>query len=189
MKIPVFNYAARIGDSNRRMVANRLATGDFMGSPSYKAVQNLGDVRGVKGRGTNVRKMFMEVGKIGSYNVEMVIPQAFLMPRTTDPDAQATIITVEGIQRAINRIGGNVDVNGLLTPETVQALRIVSGDTWMSKTWLQIYGDFGEMITRGKKLPAQTGLGNDYVTVGDAFTVVPAVSLGIGAVLLFLALR
>ena len=187
-----FNYIARQRDAIRRSTANRLAMGDFMGSPSYRAIQDLGEVRGVKGRGKNVRKMFMEVGKIGSYNVEMVIAQAFLMPRTTDPDAQATIVTVEGVQRAINRVGGHVDVNGILTPETVQALRTVSGATWMSKTWLQIYGDFGEMIARGKSIASKSGgvaLAGDYVTVGDAFTTVPVATLGVGAVLLFLALR
>ncbi len=183
-----FNYIARQREELKRAVANRLATGDFMGSPSYKAIQAPGPVRGVRGRGHNVRKMFMDVGKIGSYDVEMVIPQAFLMPRTTDPDAQATILTVEGVQRAINRIGGAVDVNGLLTPETVQALRVVSGASWMSKTWLQIYGDFGEMIARGKRLPVAKGLG-EFVTVGDAFTTVPVATLGVGAVLLFLAFR
>jgi hypothetical protein len=190
--VKTFNYVARQREANMRVVANRLATGDFMGSPSYRAVQDKRGPRGVRGRGENVRKMFMEVGGIGSYNVELVIPQAFLMPRTTDPDAQATILTIEGLQRAINRLGGKVDVNGLLTPETIQSLRRVSGASWMSKTWLQIYGDFGEMMSRGMTLTTKHGhapaLG-DYVEVGDVFTTVPMITLGMGALLLLVAFK
>jgi hypothetical protein len=187
-----FNYIARQREENMRAVENRLATGDFMGAPSYAAPKAKRGPRGVRGRGANVRKMFMEVGGIGSYNVEMVIPQAFFMPRTTDPDAQATILTVEGVQRAINKVGGHVEVNGILTPDTVQNLRRVSGASWMSKTWLQIYGDFGEMMSRGMTLKTKHGhapaLG-DYVEVGDIFTTIPMVTLGAGALLLFFAFK
>ncbi len=188
---PLFSYVAKVRAQNRDIVSGKLALGDFMGSPSYRAIVERRGPRGVRGRGENVRKMFMEVGGIGSYNVEMVIPQAFLMPRTTDPDALATILTVEGVQRAINRVGGSVDVNGLLTPETVQALRTVSGDTWMSKTWLQIYGDFGEMIARRMSIAPRGGsaMGSDYVTVGDAFTTVPVATFLGGVALLVLALK
>jgi hypothetical protein len=182
----IFNHIARVREANTSIVNNRLAMGDFMGSPSYRAIQHKGDVRGVKGRGENVRKMVMEIGGIGSFNASLVIPQMFLMARTTDPDAQATILTVEGVQRAINRVGGHVDVNGLLTPETVQALRKVSGASWMSKTWLQIYGDFGDMIARRMSIaPASPG----GMAVGDSFTAVPAAVLAGGVVLLLLVLK
>lgn len=195
-----FNYTAKVRDQNNAIVANRLATGDFMGSPSYRAIKSKRGVRGVKrgvrGRGVDVRKMFMDVGKIGSYNVELAIPQAFLMVRTTDPDAQATIITIEGLQRAINRVGGSVDVNGILTPDTVNAIKRVSGTSWMSKSWLQLYGDFGEMIARGMKLsptgirtPSPTEAVGEFVTVGDAFTTVPAAVLAGGLALLVLAFK
>jgi hypothetical protein len=194
------NYAAVVREKNQAIVANRLAMGDFQGSPSYRAIYAKKGVRGVKrgvrGRGQNVRKMFMDVGKIGSFNVELVIPQAFFMVRTTDPDAQATILTVEGLQRAINKVGGKVEVNGVLTPDTVRAVRTVSGESWMSKSWLQIYGDFGEMIARGMKL-APTGLEaaspfkatGEFVTIGDSFTAVPTAVLAGGLALLYMAFR
>jgi hypothetical protein len=186
-----FNYTARIREQNHAIVANKLATGDFMGAPSYRAIEGKRGVRGVKrgvrGRGANVRKMLMEVGKIGSFNVELSISSAFLMPRTTDPDAQATIMLVEGVQRAINKVGGSVEVNGILTPDTVQAIRRVSGASWMSKTWLQIFGDFGEMIARHMTLaPKATG---GFVAVGDSFTTVPVAVLAGGLALLVLAFK
>lgn len=186
-----FNYAAKVRSQNAAIVENRLATGDFMGGAHYSALYKKrggrGVKRGVRGRGQNVRKMLMEVGGIGSFNVELVISSAFLMARTTDPDAQATILLVEGVQRAINKVGGEVEVNGILTPETVRAIRRVAGASWMSKTWLQIFGDFGEMIARGMSLePKATG---GHVAVGDSFTTVPVVALAGGLALLVLAFK
>lgn len=181
----VFSYAARVRDLTIANVNHRLAVGDFHGSPSYRAVKSKGksNVRGVKGREKNVRTMLMEIGKVGSFNAELAIPQMFLMPRTTDPDAQATIITVEGVQRALG-----LEVSGILAPETVQALRRVSGANWPSKTWLQIYGDIADAQKRGYRPVTETGMG-DYVSMGDAFTTVPLVTLLGGAALLFLALK
>jgi hypothetical protein len=180
----VFNYAANvrkmtIADTNRR-----LAMGDFAGKPSYRAPKSKGPntIRGVRGQSPNVRQLLMSVGGIGAFNVEMAIQNAFFMPRTTDPDSQPTITLIEGLQRALD-----LDVSGTLTPETVRAIRRVSGKNWMSKTWLQIYGDVGTM----KKVSA---LGDEDVLVassglGDAFTTVPLVTLIGGAALLFLALK
>lgn len=138
----------------------------------------------------DVRNLLMAVGGIGSYDAELCIPQMFLMPRTTDPDNASTIMLIEGLQRGVNRVGGQLEINGLLVPQTVQALRVISGDSWMSKTWLQIYGDIAEMMKR--KLTISTVLPKEKSrwtpeATGDVFTAVPLVTFGAGMALLYFA--
>jgi hypothetical protein len=190
---PTFNYIARqreeIARAKENRLAHQMAMGDFMSTPSPRAAMVKRAPRGVLGRGPDVRDMLMKVGGIGSFNAELAIPQMFLMPRTTDPDNASTICIIEGLQRALNKIGAGVEVNGLLTPETVQTLRRASGASWMSKTWVQIYGDVAQMINRRVSLrPSGTALG-ELVAVGDAFTAVPVATLLGGVALLILALK
>jgi len=207
---PQFNYIARQRASAVAGWNNRLAMGDFEGDPqvmqeaTISSLSNLVPLamvparrssKGVKGRGPDVRKMLMSFG-IGSYVAEMAIPQMFLLPQTTDPDAQATLTIIEGLQNGLNKVGANLEVNGLLTPATVQVLRHVAGRSWTGKTWLQIYGDVAEMIDNGMMLkPSPPRVGSsgpamgEYTEIGDVYTAVPLAMLAGGLALLFLSFK
>ncbi len=120
----------------------------------------------VGGHQKNTRDLLMYFG-VGSYNVLMAQQIAFFIPRTTDPDAQATILMVEAVQRGLNMLGAQVEVTGELDVATVRALRIVSGPNWHAKTWVQILGDMTDAIVAGKRIKPKDEVDlSEYVAVG-----------------------
>lgn len=117
----------------------------------------------VGGHESNVREMLLAFG-VGPFNVLMAQQIAFMIPRTTDPDAQGTILMVEAVQRGLSALGARVAVNGSLDEATVRALRQVSGVNWHAKTWVQLLGDISDwMIAKRRIQPAAVG---EYVDVG-----------------------
>lgn len=121
----------------------------------------------VGGHYGNTRDILMTFG-VGSYNALMAQQIAFMIPRTTDPDAQATILMVEAVQNGLNMLGAGIPVNGELDEATVKCLRKVSGSNWHAKTWVQILGDISDRALTGQKVKS-TGPKKDlseYVDTG-----------------------
>lgn len=118
-----------------------------------------------------VRQVLKKYGVIS----DLATTQMFLAPNTTDPDAQATIAIVRGLQRALNRLGAGLLENGVLNVKTAAVLDRVSGEGWRFKTWLQIYNDVD------KAIQLKPALGHALSALAD---VTPVKSgLGTGAVL------
>lgn len=134
----------------------------------------------------DVRTMLLQAG-VGQYNASMLTTQMFLMPRTTDPSAQATMLIVQGVQRLLG-----LPATGQADMRTKAALRQFSGPTWTNKTWVQIYGDLLDMSPR-QRASVLRGAGfsstADYIEVGDTATTVSIGALALGVGLLLLATR
>jgi hypothetical protein len=130
----------------------------------------------------DVRSMLLAAG-VGQYDSTMLVTQMFLMPRTTDPSAQATILIVAGAQRLLG-----LKQTGRLDEPTLVALRKVSGPYWTNKTWVQIYGDLLDNAPVNHAMKAHHGL-SDYIEVGDTATSISVGALAVGVGLLFLAMR
>lgn len=107
--------------------------------------------RTIGGRMDNIRQMMLAAG-IGEYNAILSLPYMYFLPRTCDPYAQGTMQIVEGLQNLLNARGKRVLVSGYMDPGTMAAVQTFSGDTWVDKTWLQIYGD----VMRGRVAPGLT---------------------------------
>ena len=96
----------------------------------------------------DLRMLFQSFG-MGDYEATMAIQSAFFLPRTTDPDAQVTILLVKGVQRGLNDLGAQLTPNGILGQSTMDYLRVVSGPLWHGKAWVQIYGDIDSARQQG----------------------------------------
>lgn len=101
----------------------------------------------------DVRQMVKQMG-IGEVNASLVIPSMFLIPRTTDPDAQATILIIQALQQGLS-----LPATGILDTPTVRALARVSGPGWHAKTWAQLYDDVQAARLLAARAAA-TGLGS-----------------------------
>ena len=118
----------------------------------------------VGGHEGNVREMLLAFG-VGPFNVLMAQQIAFMIPRTTDPDAQGTILMVEAVQRGLNALGAGLNVNGSLDEATVHALVQVSGRNWHAKTWVQLLGDISDWMIAKRRIHAPRATG-DYIEMG-----------------------
>ena len=94
----------------------------------------------VRGRTPDIRSMLEQLG-VGSPLIEIAIEMAFFLPRTTDPYSAGMIILVKAVQRGLNKLGFDLDVDGGLGERTVAAITAVSGPRWYDKSWVQIMGD------------------------------------------------
>jgi hypothetical protein len=128
----------------------------------------------------------------------MATQQLFLMPVTTDPDAQATMITVQALQRGLG-----LTANGVLNRATAAALHQVAGERWANRTWGQLVGDvvafrragrnvFDEQESLGDVLPRRlggrvrdNGQALDMNGVDETFSKTAAIAAGVAV--LFLA--
>lgn len=101
---------------------------------------------------------------------DVAVQQMFIAPNTTDPDMQATMAIVGGVQRALNELGHDLVENGILNARTAGALDQTLGEGWRFRPWLQIYNDLERAIKLrpamqravdglGDITPAQSGIG------------------------------
>jgi hypothetical protein len=116
----------------------------------------------VNGKTQDVRQMLLELG-VGSFNTEMAIQYAFMLPRTVDPYAPGVMILMESLQRGLNKLGCKLAVDGGLGAQTEKCLIAVSGKRWYDKSFVQLMGDV--LTAKPIKLP-QRAVG-DYVEVGQ----------------------
>ena len=89
---------------------------------------------------------------LGEFGATLAMPMMFILPRTAQPMADSTIVIVRGLQRGLNKVGYDVEVSGLLDKRTEQGLRLVSGNGWYDKTWIQLYGDLLSAREQGFRL-------------------------------------
>jgi hypothetical protein len=140
----------------------------------------------VRGNHTDVPSILRSFG-VGTFNAQMVAQYAFMIPRTTDPDAQGVIMMVEAVQRGLQRIGANVQVSGILDQATVNALSRVSGPSWHGKTWLQLLGDISDAIDRRVWLGQRSAPLSEYVGIGDVPSATTIALVAVGGFLLYKA--
>lgn len=117
----------------------------------------------MNGKTQDVRQMLLELG-VGSFNAEMAIQYAFMLPRTVDPYAPGVMILMEALQRGLNKLGCDLFVDGGLGAETEQGLIAVSGSRWYDKSFVQLMGDL--LTAKPLKKGTPNGVG-DYVMVGQ----------------------
>lgn len=143
-----------------------------------------------RGVDRDTRSMLLALG-VGQYNAAMLASTMFLMPRTTDPSAQAVMFVIQGAQRGLQKMKApGVVPNGLLDQPTQRALRQTSGLLWANKTWVQIYGDVLDALEGGKKFPGSGGSAvGDYLEVGDTSEYVSAGAAVLGLVLLLYSMK
>lgn len=92
------------------------------------------------------------------------LQQIQLDPRSSDPDAGATVIIVKAVQRGMNQLGCPLAVTGRIDDATRACLSRVSGKSWESRPWLKITKDILEMRDNGLRLPPSSP--NPYQGVG-----------------------
>jgi hypothetical protein len=85
----------------------------------------------------NGRSLLLALG-IGDYNATGIIPYLFMAPAQTDSDMAATVLMVEGIQKALNSMGARLPVSGDLDVATVVELKKVVGPDWLPMKWYEI---------------------------------------------------
>jgi hypothetical protein len=143
----------------------------------------------MRGNHTDVPSILMHFG-IGRFNSQVAAQYVFMIPRTTDPDAQGVIMLVEAVQRGLLRMGAGVKQSGILDQATVDALRRISGPEWHGKTWLQILGDVSDAIDRRVWLGRSVRPLGEYVSMSGIEISTGAVFVAaIGAYLVVRALR
>jgi hypothetical protein len=129
----------------------------------------------VNGKTQDVRQMLLELG-VGSFNAEMAIQYAFMLPRTVDPYAPGVMILMEALQRGLNKLGCDLFVDGGLGAETEQCLIAVSGSRWYDKSFVQLMGDILTSDPIKKKSQAM----GDYIAVGQTTFLGDLFSSGLG---------
>lgn len=90
---------------------------------------------------------------VGNFTATMVIPYVFMTPTTTDPQMSQIMILVQGLQRGLNRMGADLEVNGFTDIQTAVELRKVAGGAdWVKKTWFELYKRVVAAIDQGVTL-------------------------------------
>lgn len=69
----------------------------------------------------------------------MATPALFFTPGESDPSSQNTMVIVQGVQKALGRMGYQVKKNGLMDAGTQNAIAQVAGRNWASMPWNYIY--------------------------------------------------
>jgi hypothetical protein len=154
------------------------------------SIANGGNIGSVRGGHADVPSILAEFG-VGRFNSPMLQQYVFMIPRTTDPDAQGVIMLVEAVQRGLQRLGAPVRPSGILDQRTVDYLRRVSGPSWHGKTWLQILGDLSDAAARRVRFN-QPGAGlSDYFvpTSGIEISTGAVAFLAVGAYFVYRAFR
>jgi hypothetical protein len=146
-----------------------------------------GNIGAVRGGYSDVPTILRSFG-VGQYNLPMAMQYAFMIPRSTDPDAQGVILMVEAVQRGLQMLGASVQVSGILDQTTVNYLRRVSGLSWHGKTWVQILGDLSSAIQRRMTLRPQ-GLSGYTSVSGIEVSTGAAAFFAIGAYFVYKAIR
>lgn len=143
---------------------------------------------GGTGAARNTRELLMSFG-LGTFGAQMAAQSVFFIPRTTDPDAQVTILLVQAVQYGLAELGAPVVVNGILDETTVRYLAMVSGPNWHGKSWAQLLDDLtrARQIGRGFEVKATSGLG-EYVDL-QGFDMVSIAAMAIGGFFLYRALK
>lgn len=99
------------------------------------------------------RSILQSLG-VNEMQATLALQQIQLQPRTSDPDAAATIVIIKAVQRGMNQIGCPVVENGRLDNGTAACIRNTSGPDWESKTWLEITQDILLLRSSGVRLSA-----------------------------------
>jgi hypothetical protein len=143
---------------------------------------------GGTGAARNTRELLMSFG-LGSLGAQLAQQSVFFIPRTTDPDAQATIFLVEAVQYGLAEMGAPVVVTGILDEPTVKYLMMVSGPNWHGKSWAQLLDDLtrARQIGRSFRVAPSVDLG-EYVELGG-FDMVSVAALAVGGFLLYRACK
>jgi hypothetical protein len=154
------------------------------------SIANGGNIGSVRGGHADVPSILAEFG-VGRYTSPMAQQYVFMIPRTTDPDAQGVIMLVEAVQRGLKRLNAHLDVSGILDQRTVDYLRQISGPSWHGKTWLQILGDLSDAAQRRVRFSSpDTGLSDYFVpTSGIEISTGAVVFLAIGSYFVYRMLR
>jgi len=117
----------------------------------------------IKDYKVNVRTMLLDLG-VDSFLADIAIPFAWFSPGAVDPDSPSIIEINKAMQRGFRKLGyGNVRVNGILDRQTAAALDEISGPGWMSKAFVQIFGDILAAMKdperKANQIKATKGLG------------------------------
>lgn len=135
---------------------------------------------------SNIREMLKALGS-KDFGATLAMPMMFMLPRTTQPMADSTIVIVQGVQRGLNRLGWNVPVDGMMDERTKEGLRRVSGNGWDDKSWVQIYGDLIAAKKAGYRLDKkQTPVASNNK---EKSSIVPIVLMLAGGVLILGAMK
>lgn len=110
----------------------------------------------------NGRSILRALGT-GEVQATLALQQIQLAPRSSDPDAGATIVIVKAVQRGMNQLGCPMQTTGRVDAKTKLCLAQVAGPEWEGRSWLSITKEIVLMRDAGIKLP---GLDNEYQGVG-----------------------
>lgn len=118
---------------------------------------------GGTGRGNDTRALLMAFG-LGSWQAQMAAQSIFFIPRTTDPDAQVTIMLVNAVQYGLQELGAPIRQSGELDTDTVKYLIQLLGPNWHAKSFAQILDALLSARAHGRSLaPAPAAPVGEYV--------------------------
>ena len=113
----------------------------------------------------SARSILLGLG-VGETQATLAIGQMMMSPRASDPDAGATIVIVQAVQRGMNKLGCPLLITGRLDARTRECLAKVSGPAWEARPWLDIAKDLnalrdeGLRIRGGESYAEEIGLGD-----------------------------
>lgn len=136
----------------------------------------------------NARQMLMDLGSAPSL-ATIALPYVWMLPGTTDPDAQGVIEIVRCIQRGLRGLGHKVMVSGVLDRTTAETLDLLvpPKGSWPSTTWIVIMQRLQHAIRNPRRVMTEIevpmGLGGyyGYGPLPGRMVGLPAGPLGLGA--------
>lgn len=80
----------------------------------------------------------------------MAVPFMWFTPGGTDPYSPVVIMMIEALQHRLRHMGYENRADGFVDRATIRALTDISGPSWKSKAWIQVYGDVLHAAATGR---------------------------------------
>jgi len=105
-------------------------------------------------------------------NATGIVSALWFSPGGTDPLSPQILMMIQKIQLQLIGMGVKTPANGVINPQTIDALDQISGPTWKNKAWIQIFGDVLRAKASGYKYrePRRVGMGYYSAMGGLAVT-------------------
>jgi hypothetical protein len=102
---------------------------------------------------------------VGEMQATLALGQMQIAPRSSDPDAAATVAIVKAVQRCMAQMGCPTPITGRLDAKTRACLSQVSGPNWEGIPWVQLTRDLVSKRDAGIRLLGADSRGGDYASV------------------------
>jgi len=132
----------------------------------------------------SARSILQSLG-IGETRATLAIGQMMMSPRSSDPDAGATMVIVRAVQRGLNQLGCPLLITGRLDKRTEECLARVSGPRWEARPWLNITKDLIYLRDAGLEIPGGETYAEEIGLGAVDFGTKAGMLLAIGGVLYF----